>query len=38
MVFRRIKQVYAGICHVQILETSIVTVDSYTLGSEKCRH
>ena len=38
VIFRRIEQVYAGICHVQILETSMVAVDSYTLGSKKCRH
>ena len=38
MVFRRIEQVYADICHVQIFETSIVAVDSCTLGSKKCRH
>ena len=32
MIFRRIEQVYAGICRVQVLETSKVAVDSYTLG------
>ena len=32
MIFRRIEQVYAGICHVQVLETNMVAVDSYTLG------
>ena len=38
VIFRRIEQVYAGICHVQIFETSMVAVDSYTLDPKKCRH
>ena len=32
MIFRRIEQVYAGTCRVQVLETSMVAVESYTLG------
>ena len=31
MIFRRIEQVYVGICHVQVFETNMVTVDSYAL-------
>ena len=37
VIFRCIEQVYAGICHVQVLETNMVAVDSYTLGPKKCR-
>ena len=34
MISRHIEQVYAGICHVQVLGTGKVAVDSYTLGPE----
>ena len=31
VIFRSIEQVYAGICHVQVLEANMVTVDSCAL-------
>jgi hypothetical protein len=34
MIFRPIEQVYAGICHVQVLENNMVAVDSYTLDTK----